>query len=63
MRRLADDFEGAVGEIIHTVSAASTELVESARVDARAVGYAQGWAQGLREAAAGQAAEVEQARA
>lgn len=43
--------------------AASTELVESARVDARAVGYAQGWAQGLREAAAGQAAEVEQARA
>ena len=30
MRRLADDFEGAVGEIIHTVSAASTELESSA---------------------------------
>ncbi|MCP9626028.1 methyl-accepting chemotaxis protein [Rhodopseudomonas palustris] len=30
MRQLADDFEGAVGEIIHTVSAASTELETSA---------------------------------
>ncbi len=39
------------------------QLVESARVDARAVGYAQGWSQGLREVAAGQAAEIEHARA
>jgi len=31
MNRLADDFEGAVGEIIETVSSASTELEASAR--------------------------------
>ncbi len=31
MRKLADDFEGAVGEIINTVSSASTELEASAR--------------------------------
>ena len=38
------------------------QLIESARGDARAVGYAQGWSQGLREAATSQAAEIEQAR-
>ncbi len=31
------------------------ELVDQARVDARSVGYAQGWAQGIRDAAAQQA--------
>ena len=30
MHRLADDFEGAVGEIIETVSSSSTELEASA---------------------------------
>ena len=30
MSKLADDFEGAVGEIIETVSSASTELEASA---------------------------------
>lgn len=50
----AFDFSGA---------SVPNELIESARVEARAVGYAQGWAQGLREAAAGQAAEIELARA
>lgn len=50
----AFDFAGAGSE---------SQLVESARGDARAVGYAQGWSQGLREAAATQAAEIEQARA
>jgi len=38
------------------------ELLDQAQLQARAVGYAQGWAQGLREAAAGQAIEAEQAR-
>lgn len=39
------------------------ELVDQARVDARAVGYAQGWSQGLREAAETQAASQAAARA
>ncbi|MFL6160955.1 MAG: FliH/SctL family protein [Jatrophihabitantaceae bacterium] len=38
------------------------ELLEAAQQQAQAVGYAQGWAQGLREAAAGQAVLTEQAR-
>jgi flagellar assembly protein FliH len=38
------------------------ELLDEAQQQARAVGYAQGWTQGLREAAAGQAALAEQAR-
>lgn len=42
---------------------APAELLESALCQARAVGYAQGWSQGLREAAAGQAVLAEQARA
>lgn len=37
------------------------ELLDEARRQARAVGYAQGWTQGLREAAAGQAVLAEQA--
>ena len=39
------------------------ELLDEALQQARAVGYAQGWAQGLREAAASQAVQAEQARA
>ena len=39
-----------------------SELLESAQQQARAVGYAQGWTQGLREAAAGQAVLAEQVR-
>jgi methyl-accepting chemotaxis protein len=35
MRRLADDFEGAVGEIVRTVSSASTELEASATAMSR----------------------------
>lgn len=42
---------------------APAELLESALRQARAVGYAQGWSQGLREAAAGQAVLAEQTRA
>jgi flagellar assembly protein FliH len=38
------------------------ELLDEAQQQARAVGYAQGWSQGLREAAAGQAVLAEQAR-
>ena len=38
------------------------ELLDEAQRQARAVGYAQGWAQGLREAAAGQAVQAERAR-
>src|SRR4051794_326568 len=38
------------------------ELLESAQQQARAVGYAQGWTQGLREASAGQAVLAEQGR-
>jgi flagellar assembly protein FliH len=38
------------------------ELLDEAQRQARAVGYAQGWTQGLREAAAGQAVLAEQAR-
>jgi flagellar assembly protein FliH len=44
-------------ELPSTAGVAS-ELVDQARVDARAVGYAQGWTQGLRDAAASQAAAV-----
>jgi flagellar assembly protein FliH len=39
-------------------AAVPARLVEQARVDARAVGYAQGWSQGLREAAESQATQV-----
>jgi flagellar assembly protein FliH len=38
------------------------EYLEAAQRQARAVGYAQGWTQGLREAAASQAVVAEQAR-
>lgn len=41
---------------------APAELLESALRQARAVGYAQGWSQGLREASAGEAVLAEQAR-
>jgi flagellar assembly protein FliH len=39
-----------------------SELLESAQQQARAVGYAQGWTQGLREASASQAVLAEQTR-
>jgi methyl-accepting chemotaxis protein len=41
MHKLADDFEGAVGEIIETVSSASTELEASARTLTASAGRAQ----------------------
>ena len=41
MIKLADDFEGAVGEIIETVSSASTELEASARYADRSASRAQ----------------------
>jgi flagellar assembly protein FliH len=39
-------------------AAVPSRLVEQARVDARAVGYAQGWAQGLHEATESQSAQL-----
>ncbi|HEX2903041.1 MAG TPA: FliH/SctL family protein [Jatrophihabitans sp.] len=64
MTRSKDAAPATVGEPFEFAgTGASGVLIDSARVEARAVGYAQGWAQGLRDAAAGQAAEIEQARA
>jgi flagellar assembly protein FliH len=45
----------------HLTGGVPPELLESAQQQARAVGYAQGWTQGLREASAGQAVLAEQA--
>jgi flagellar assembly protein FliH len=44
-------------------AAVPAELVEAARADARAVGYAQGWSQGQREAAEMHATALAEARA
>jgi flagellar assembly protein FliH len=57
--RLSNTVAGTEFELTGGVPA---ELLEEAQRQARAVGYAQGWAQGLREAAAGQAVLAEQAR-
>jgi flagellar assembly protein FliH len=46
---VAFDFAGGAG--------VPSQLVEQARAEARAVGYSQGWAQGLRDAADSQAGE------
>jgi flagellar assembly protein FliH len=52
---LAFDFAGQAG--------VPGQLVEQARAEARAVGYSQGWAHGLRDAAASQAGEQAAANA
>lgn len=56
---LSNTFAGTEFELTGGMPA---ELLDEAQRQARAVGYAQGWAQGLRAAAAGQAVLAEQAR-
>jgi len=56
---LANTVAGAEFELTGGVP---PELLDEAQRQARSVGYAQGWAQGLREAAAGKAVLAEQAR-
>ncbi|HTZ45324.1 MAG TPA: FliH/SctL family protein [Jatrophihabitans sp.] len=60
--RLDGEYEPA-GAGFELAGAARSELVDQAQVQARAVGYAQGWTQGIREAAASQAAEADRVRA
>ena len=55
-------FNTVAGTEFELTGGVPAELLEEAQRQARAVGYAQGWAQGLREAAAGQAVLAEQAR-
>jgi flagellar assembly protein FliH len=58
MSSLPNVLAGADFELTGGVPA---ELLEAAQLQARAVGYAQGWTQGLREATASQAVVAEQA--